>query len=60
MPLMAPGCGALPEVTANVLAVEVPQALVAVTLTAPLVVVGVAEMLVPEDEPPQPEGSVQL
>jgi hypothetical protein len=56
-----PGCaGPVIGFTASVAAVELPQALLATTLTLPAVNVGVAEMLVVVEVPVQPPGKVHV
>ncbi len=61
VPEIEPGAVAAPEiVTANVRAVDVPQAFCAVTLIVPPVVPVVAVILFVVEVPDQPEGSVQL
>ena len=47
-------------VTVNVLAMLLPQALLAVTVMVPLVALAVVEIDVVVDEPVHPEGNVQV
>ena len=55
------GCdGILEIVTANVRAVLVPQLLLAVTEIVPLLLPAIAVIELVVDEPPHPEGSVQV
>ncbi len=59
-PVIEPGvAGTVPKVTFNVCAVELPQVLLAVTETRPLVVV-MAIMLIVFELPVQPLGNVQV
>lgn len=58
---MAPGAeGAPPELTVSIDAADVPQPLVAVTVTVPPAAPAVAEMLDVAEEPVHPPGNVQL
>lgn len=60
LPEMEPGAeGSVPVVSVSVLADEVPQELVPVTVMLPAVAVGVTEMLFVVELPVQPEGNVQ-
>ena len=60
-PLIAAGwAGGVFTVTANVLATDEPQALLAVTLTLPEVVAARAVIVVVAEVPDQPEGKLQL
>lgn len=60
-PLIDPGVvGAVPGLTASVVAALVPQAFVTVTLMVPPAVPAVREMVLVVEVPVQPEGRVQL
>jgi hypothetical protein len=60
-PVIVPGVAGTSEgVTAKVLAVDAPQALLAITLTLPAVALGVAEILVVVEVPVQPPGKVHV
>jgi hypothetical protein len=61
VPVILPGCtGTASEVTDNVLAVPLPQLLLATTESVPPADPAVTEMLLEVELPVQPEGSVHV
>jgi hypothetical protein len=60
-PEMGPGwAGTLEGTTARVLSGEVPQAILATTLTFPAVLLGVTDTVVEVEVPVHPDGKVQV